>query len=87
METLFVVLSPSTYQGGQAKKSGYFEGSSEFHRYKWISTLIKYISSLDVKNQKCSTVYWEFRAKIMEIKVAEINAPITRWRGNQRLQK
>ena len=33
------------------------------------------------------TVYREFRATIMKIKVAEINAPINRWRENQRLQK
>ena len=75
------------FEGGQAKKSGHFEGSSQFHCYKWISALIKYISSLDVKNQKYLTVYQEFRATIMKIKVAEINAPINRWRGNQRLQK
>ena len=32
---------PKTYQVSQAKKSGHFKGSLQFHRYWWISTLIK----------------------------------------------
>ena len=85
-KTLFVALSLHVPRGSSEEIQP-LRGSSQFHCYKWISTLIKYISSLDVKNQKYFTVYREFRATIMKIKVAEINAPINRWHGNQRLQK
>ena len=50
----------------QAKKSGH-NGSSQFHCYWQISTLIKYPSFLGVKNVRSL-------CKIFEIKVTEINA-------------
>ena len=54
------------YEGSLLRKSGH-EGSSQFHCYWQISTLIKYSSFLGVKNVR--SVY-----KIIEIEVMEINA-------------
>ena len=53
MERLFLVLSLNKeYKGGQVKKSGHFEGSTQFHWYFQISTLIKYFLSSGVNNVK-----------------------------------
>ena len=54
--------------------SDHFEGSSQlFHCYWRISTLTKYSSD---------KMYREFVAKIMEVKVAEINPPLNQRHGN-----
>ena len=59
-KNLFMVLFPCTYmyKGGQVKKFGHFEGSSQFHRYWQIFTLIKYSSSLCVKNVRSVLRIW-----------------------------
>ena len=59
METLFEVLS-LTQEGSLTKKSGHFEGSSQFHCCWRISILIKHSSFLRVKNVRSVS-------KIMEI--------------------
>ena len=59
-KNLFMVLFPWTYmyKGGQVKKFGHFEGSSQFHSYWQIFTLIKYSSSLCVKNVRSVLRIW-----------------------------
>ena len=54
-------------EGGQAKTSGDFEGSSQFHCLTDLHP-DKYSSCLGVKNVRCVS-------KVMEVKVAETNAP------------
>ena len=59
------------FEGGQAKKSGHFEGSSQFHCYWRISTLIKSSSFSSIKNVRSVSRIWGPNDKK---KVAEINA-------------
>ena len=69
-KNLFMVLFPCTYmyKGGQVKKFGHFEGSSQFHSYWQIFTLINtplpYVSRM-------SEVYWEFGAMLLLINDAK----------------
>ena len=60
MEIFFVVIS-LTYEGGQGMKSGHFKGSSKFHCYWWISTLIEQSSFFGVRCLNVRSV-----SKIME---------------------
>ena len=72
METLFVVLSLIVWRG-QTKKSGHSKGSSQFHWYWWVCTLIKYTSFLSIKNVKIVLRIW---GKLKGIKVVEVNGPL-----------
>ena len=70
-KNLFMVFFPWTYmyKGDQVKKCGHFEGSSQFHCYWQIFTLIKYSSSLC--HSRMSEVYWEFGAMLLLINDAK----------------
>ena len=71
MDTLFLVLSLNKRRG-LSEESGLFK----FYTVSLLlgnSTLIKYSSLLGVENVRR---YWEIGVKIMEIKVAEINATL-----------
>ena len=59
------------FEGGQAKKSGHFEGSSQFHCYWRISTLIKSSSFSSIKNVRSVSRIWapNDRKKVAEIKL------------------
>ena len=48
----------------QVKKSGYFKGSSQFHRYWQISTLLQYSPFFGVKNLKSVS---RIGGKMMEV--------------------
>ena len=68
MQTMFVELFLNV--GGLATESDHFERSLQCPSYRGISTLIKQCFFL-------SEVYREFGAKIVDIKVVEINAPLS----------
>ena len=71
MQTMFVELFLTI-----GVKPQNLECSLQCPSYQGISTLIKQCFFL-------SGVYWEFGAKIVEIKVMEINAPLNLRRGKR----
>lgn len=71
MET-FLWYFPWAYEGGQPKKFDHFEGSSQLRVDLHLDKILLFLRN----TSRISKKHQEFRTEKMEIKVAEINAPL-----------